>query len=130
MSVLDNITKKVTGTAKAAAKKSSDIVEVTKLSMSIGTEEEKITKCYTEMGKALYEAFTQGENIGESFKEYCEKIKSYEENIKEIKQKILELKNIKICPGCNEELEAEVAFCPKCGTKQEIPKPPADEPTE
>ena len=42
MSVLENFTKKVTETAKAAAKKSGDIVEVTKLSVAINTEEDKI----------------------------------------------------------------------------------------
>lgn len=123
MSVLDNITKKVTETAKAAAKKSSELVEVTKLNMSIGAEEDKIEKVYAEIGKSVYRTFADGKGVAESFVEQCEKIKSYEENIRQMKQKILELKNTKICPSCDVELEADVAFCPKCGAKQEIPQP-------
>ena len=60
----------------------------------------------------------------------CQRIKAYEKSIEEIKQKILDLKGVKICPGCKSELELEIAYCPKCGTKQEIPQPAAAAPTE
>lgn len=128
MTVFENFTKKVTETAKAAAKKSSELVEVTKLNMSIGTEENKIEKAYAEIGKLVYKAYSEGENVGDTFKEYCEKIEASEEAIKGCKQKILELKNIKVCPSCGVELEMDILFCPKCGTKQEVSKPEASEP--
>ncbi len=120
MSVFENITKKVTDTAKAAAKKSGELVEVTKLSMSIGTEEDKIKKVYMDIGKSVYESFVKGEDVGETFKVYCEQIESYEESIKEIKQKILELKNLRACPSCSYEMEEdeEIIYCSRCGAKQ------------
>jgi len=132
MSLFENITKKVTDTARAAAKKSGELVEATKLNMSIGAEEDKIEKVYAEIGKVVYEAFSNGEAVSEMFKEQCETIKSYEDNIKEMKQKILDLKSVKICSGCGAELDTEVVFCPKCGAKQEIPEPVVipQEPTE
>lgn len=122
MSVFDNFTKKVTETAKAVGKKSGEIVEVTKLNMNVATEEDKITKAYTDIGRTVYEAFAAGENVPENFKELCEKVVEYKKNIEDMKQKILELKNLKLCPACSAELESETAFCPKCGAKQEIPK--------
>lgn len=128
MSVFDNFTKKVTDTAKAAAKKSSELVEVTKLNMSIGSEEDKIQKVYNDIGKMAYAAFARGEEINEAYKVNCEKIKSYEDTINKMKQKILELKNTKACPGCGEELDASVAFCSKCGAKQEVEQTAAAEP--
>ena len=118
MSVFEKMGKAVSDTAKAAAKKSVDIVEVTKLYMSIGTEEEKIKKVYFDLGKAMYESFLNGREIDENFKEYCESIKGYEDAIKEIKLKILELKDLKLCPQCQAEIEEEFDFCPKCGAKQ------------
>ena len=130
MPIFENLTKRVTDTAKAAAKKSGDIVEVTKLNMSIGTEEDKIETVYTEIGKAVYDIYTKGEDVGEEFRDLCEKIRTHQKNIEEIKQKILELKNVKLCPSCSTELELDIAFCPKCGTKQEIPQPKAEEPKE
>jgi len=119
MAVLENITKAVAETAKAAAKKSSDIVEGTRLNINIGAEEEKIRKVQADMGKAIYETFKSGGEISESLKEYCERIQGIEKNIEDMKQKILEMKNIKVCPTCSEELDIDMAYCFKCGQKQE-----------
>jgi ribosomal protein L40E len=122
MSVFENFTRKVTETAKAAAKKSSDLVEVTKLNMSIGSEEDKIEKVYKEIGKIVYENYSNGASVDDVFIEKCKEIASYEDNIKEMRSKVRELKNVKLCPNCNEELELDVMFCSKCGTKQETPR--------
>lgn len=119
MSVLDNITKKVTDTAKAAAKKSGSVVEVTKLNMNINTEEEKVRKIYSDMGRMLYEDYTEGKNVGERLLEQCVKIDEIIEGIDDMKQKILELKNVKACPNCGMELEVDMTYCYKCGKKQE-----------
>jgi uncharacterized coiled-coil DUF342 family protein len=118
MSVFNNFTKKVSETAKAAAKKSGDIVEMTKINMSIGAEEDKIKKAYAEIGKKIYELSASGAEIPESVKEQCDAINTYESTIEELKQKILEYKNIKVCASCGTELDLETVFCPKCGAKQ------------
>jgi len=130
MAFLNNITKKVTETAKAAAKKSGDIVEVTKLNMSIGTEEEKIEKIYLEIGKMVYDVYLKGEEIATPFKEQCEKIKEREQYIKELKNKLHELKGIKICSSCGEVLDINVNFCSNCGAKQESPEITSDKKIE
>lgn len=126
MSVLDNLTRKVSDTAKAAAKKSGNVVEVTRLNIGIGTEEEKVRKIYAEIGKLLYEDYTKGRVIDGVLLEYCEKIDAINRNICEMRQKILEMKNVKICPGCETELDIEMTFCYKCGKKQETPAPEGD----
>lgn len=118
MSVFENLTKKVSDTAKAAAKKSSELVEVTKLNMSISAEEDKIKKTYADIGKLVYTAYANGDEVAEGYKELCSSITGYEETITAMKQKILELKSMKVCPGCGVELETDIAFCSKCGAKQ------------
>lgn len=129
MSVFEKVSKKVSTTAKAAAKKSGDIVEITKLNMNVGSEEDKIEQKYSEIGKLLFEIYTKGEPVSEELKPHCDEIKALFDNINSMKLKIQELKKIKNCPGCGVELEAEILFCPKCGTKQEIPQP-KEEPEE
>lgn len=119
MSVLDNFTKKVTDTAKAAAKKSGSVVEVTRLNMNINTEEEKVRKIYSDMGKQLYEDYTEGKSVGDKIQEYCIKIDEIISNIDEMREKILELRNIKACPNCGMELDIEMEYCYKCGRKQD-----------
>ena len=117
MSVFEEVSKKVTNTAKAAAKKSSELVEVTKLNMSISSEKDKIKKIYGEIGLAVYTAYTKGEEVGGELKEQCELITACEANIAEMKQKILELKSMKACPNCGLEIDEDHAFCFKCGAK-------------
>ncbi|MGI6669677.1 MAG: zinc-ribbon domain-containing protein [Acetivibrionales bacterium] len=130
MSVLDNITRKVTDTAKAAAKKSSSVVEVTRLNMSINAEEEKIKKLYTEMGKQLYEEYCEGKAIDGKLLEKCMKIDEIIANIDEMREKILELKNVKACPNCGMVLDISMEYCHKCGKKQEVPEPKTPEKQE
>jgi len=118
VSVLDNITKKVTDTAKTAAKISGSVVEVTRLNMSINAEEEKIKKLYTEIGKQLYEDYTEGKTVSEKLQEKCAEIDGIISNIEVMKERILELKKTKACPNCGTVLEIEMEYCHKCGMKQ------------
>lgn len=124
VSVLDNITKRVTDTAKAAAKKSGSVVEVTRLNMNIGAEEEKVRKIYAEIGKQLYEDYTEGKIVGEKLLEYCAKIDEIINNIDGMREKVLELRNVKACPNCGMVLDVEMTYCYKCGRKQEEPDVP------
>ncbi len=119
MSVLDDVTKKVTDTAKAAAKKSGEFIEITKLNISISGEETKIEKLLIDIGKLVYEEYKNGEDVGEINRELCQTIDEFEENKKEMKEKILDLKNLTICPKCGKEADDsdDVVFCSKCGEK-------------
>jgi len=121
MAFFENISKKVTDTAKAAARKSGDLMEVTKLNLNIGAEEDKIKRKFMEIGKTVYEAYKKGEELPYACRDLCEKVKEYERNIEEMKAKVLQLKGLKNCPSCGAELDEEFAYCPKCGAKQEVP---------
>lgn len=130
MSIFSNVTNKVSSTARAVSKKSSDIVGVSKLNANISSEQEKIKRSYFEIGKLVYKAFTEGVDTPESVKQLCEGIRTGECSIEDMKFKILRLKGLKPCPGCGEELSEDVAFCPRCGTKQIMYDKYEDEPQE
>lgn len=117
MAFFENLGKKVGEAAQAAAKKSSEIVEVTKLNISISSEEDKIQKLYAQIGKRLFEEYCSGQEVAEGYKVDCEAIKAHQDNIKGFKEKIMELKNIQPCPNCGNEVEKTAAFCARCGTK-------------
>lgn len=120
MAFLENLGKKIGETAQAAAKKSSELVEVTKLNSNISAEEEKIQRLYSQMGKAAYQKFTETGNTDDYLREACEQIAAHEQNIKALKEKIAEVKGIKSCIGCGAEMERAQIFCSKCGTKNDI----------
>lgn len=123
MGVFENIGKKVSEGARAAAKKSGEMVETTKLNMHVHTEEEKIQKLYVAIGKKVYTVFSETGKAGETFIEECDSIKEIEAKIVVLKEKLLAVKSVKICTSCKGEIDKGTEFCPMCGTKQEDVKP-------
>lgn len=127
MAFFENLGKNIAGAAQAAAKKSSEMVGVTKLNMNINSEEDKIKVLTVEIGKMVIEKFKSGETLSPDLAEKCTAISEIEETIKELREKIREVKNIRICDSCGAELERTITFCPKCGAKQPEVVPPAPE---
>ncbi len=127
MPFFDNLGKKVGEAAQAAAKKSSELVETTKLNMSINTAEDKINKIYLKIGENIFAKYNAGQEIDPDFIDDCKQVKELKEEIDELKAKIMELKNVKLCTSCGAELNKDVMFCPKCGAKQEQPAPTKEE---
>jgi len=119
MSFLENLGKTISGAAQTAAKKSGEMVEITKINMAIGSEEDKIEKLQLQIGKKVYENAVAGAAISsDDFKDLCNEITERNNTIKDLKAKILEVKSIKLC-ACGAELAKEEQFCNKCGVKQE-----------
>ncbi len=119
MDLLNDIGKRITETAKTVTRKSEDIVEITKLNLAIGSEEDKIKRMFFEIGSELYRSFTNGKTIGDFYDSKCNEVKQIEENIKAIKERILQLKGNKACKTCNSVVDLEVNYCPNCGEKLE-----------
>ncbi len=122
MAFLENLGKKVGEAAQAAAKKSSEIVEVTKLNGNINSEEDKIQKLYSQIGKTIFDSYRQTGGADDLVKEACEQIVAHEDNIKALREKIAEVKGIKSCVTCGAEMDRVQLFCSKCGAKNELPK--------
>lgn len=104
--------------AQDAKDKTSEIIEVNKVNKQVNQQEEAIKNSYVLMGKQTFSDFMAGKDITPDLKEMCEGIITAKETIEELKKKILVIKNIKICPNCKSEMQLDIAFCPKCGTKQ------------
>jgi len=124
MAFLENLGKKVGEAAQAAAKKSGELVEVTKLNVNINSEEDKIQKLYAQIGKSVYEKYCQSGAVEDYIKEACETIAVHEQNIKSLREKIAEVKGTKTCISCGADMERTQIFCSKCGARNDIPQSP------
>jgi polyribonucleotide nucleotidyltransferase len=122
MSFFENIGKKMGEAAQAVSKKSSEIVEVTKLNSAINSEEDKIQKLFSQIGKTIYENYEQTGEAVDLAKASCEQIAAHKENIKSLREKIAEVKGIKTCISCGAEMDRAQLFCAKCGARNEVPQ--------
>lgn len=125
MPILDNFKQKMGETARFAVKKGSDKFEITKLNINIGYEEDKVKKIFCDMGKIMFENYINNEGVSEKYIDYCDAVKKIYSNIDVMKLKIRELKAVIECENCKEELDENMTFCFKCGTKQ-TKKPQSD----
>lgn len=121
MPIKDSITKigkYLENGAQNIGYKSGQILEVSKINMTISSKEKEIEEIYIEMGKKLYKDYKADKLLDKSLAEKCEEIAKIERNIASMKKKVLKLKDKKLCKKCGYEMERNAAFCPKCGKEQ------------
>lgn len=87
------VAKSAKESSKKVAGKSGEILESSKLSLKISSEENKITSLYKEIGKITYENYKYGSAIDNSVADLCEKIDDINESIQTLKDQITALKS-------------------------------------
>jgi Zn finger protein HypA/HybF involved in hydrogenase expression len=117
MSLIDDFKEKFMDVTRNAVKASSDFLEVTKINLSISSDEERIKGIMFEIGKAVYETYNVGKPVEAELSIKCDEIVTLEKSIEEKKQKIAEIKNLKQCTGCSSEIDENAIYCPQCGKK-------------
>lgn len=93
MDFFNNVGKKLGKTAKSVTKKSEELVEITKINLAIGNEEDKIKKLLSEIGGELYGRFASGESFDESLDNKCAQVKAIADNIETLREKVKNLKS-------------------------------------
>ncbi|GAA0728896.1 hypothetical protein GCM10008905_28250 [Clostridium malenominatum] len=101
------IVKTVGEGAATVAKKSGEIVEISKLNLSVSTEKNNIEKLYREIGEMVFEKYANGEAVDLDLEKPCKEIENSNNNIKEIKEKIEDIKNNKEYEDSEEEYGEE-----------------------
>ena len=110
MEFFDKLGKKASEAYKVTADKTGKLAKEAKLRMKIA-----------DLKSRKYE-------IEKEVEEKCTKIDVLSDEIESNLKQCLELKDKRQCPSCFAEIEKDVKFCPKCGTKQEeIKEEPAKE---
>jgi len=116
MSFFDKLSNSVSDTAKSLGKKSTDLMEVSKLKASIRKREEEIAMLFEEMGQYVYGRLRRLNYISrEELEPLLTKIEKLEEEIKNLEKLILDIKQIKYCEHCEIEVEDDARYCPLCG---------------
>lgn len=130
MDFFNKLGKKASEAYKVTADKTGKLAKEAKLRMKMGELKSEINEIYQEIGKKVYEnhAREEKQDLSSELEEQCTKIDCLSDEIESILKECLELKDKKQCPNCYTEIEKNVKFCPKCGTKQEeVKEEPAKE---
>lgn len=85
------VTKAVHEGFQALSKKSSHYVKIAKLKYEIYDNEKAIDDIYIEIGKAIYDKYTKGEELNNSFESLCYEIMAITKSISKLEEEISEL---------------------------------------
>jgi len=127
---MDDIKSTITDIAGSVAKKSSQFLRSTKLTMALTSEEQKLKNLYFDIGKKVHEIYRYGGSLGEAFDEVYAQIREIDGRIKALKREIAENKGVTSCGSCGASVEREADFCPKCGSPNGHPAPRQREPRQ
>lgn len=116
MGLMDKLSNSVSTTAKNIGKKSTQIVEVSKLNASVRKRDEELMKQFEELGQYVYIRLKKLNYVTrEELEETIRLIEQIEADIKTLEKLILNVRNINYCERCDIELEDETRYCPLCG---------------
>ena len=113
-----NIAKSISNGATHVAKKSEEIVEISKTNMSIDSNENKIYDLYSKVGEAIFKRYKQSKDVPEEIKALCQDIDKLEEDNEKLTGKVNKIKKLIKCSNCGEDMKLGIIYCPKCGLKQ------------
>ena len=116
-----NLAKNISNGAIQVAKKSEQIVDVSKTNLSIDSNDNKIYELYAKIGEVIFNRYKKNKDVPQEIKEMCEDINNLEEDNEKLIGKINKIKKLKKCSNCGEEMKLEVTYCPKCGLKSLYP---------
>lgn len=104
--------------ASDAARKAQQTLEVAKLNGQKSSREKDMSKLYSQIGEAVFEAHLSGEHeaSAEVIEACCEKLKVMKQDIEIIDHKIKAIKLEKSCT-CGTIVPLNAKFCPDCGTR-------------
>lgn len=118
MDVAENVVKATKESANNVAKKSNDILEISKLNLNIASEKSKVEEAYYEIGKSIYLKYSKNIYIDPEVVDICKSIRETEFRIAVMEDRISDLKNLCKCDNCGESLKENSNFCPNCGHEQ------------
>lgn len=105
--------------AKDVGKRSGKLVESTKLSAKIASEESKLKKLYADLGEEVYSDYTKGERFDGKYNQLFSDINLAKKAIEDLKDEHADVKGVKECNNCGAEIKQEAKFCTNCGAPQE-----------
>lgn len=113
---MERIISEIKSTADKVAKKSGELVELSKAKLNIANTKSDISANFKLLGEMVYIAQRDDTEINpERLDEIIAKIDVLYERLADFNEIVTGLMNKKLCPECNKTSDAEASFCSNCG---------------
>ena len=113
---MERIISEIKNTADKVAKKSGELVELSKAKLNIANIKTDISSNYKILGEMIYIAQRDKTEVNpEKLDEIISKIDALYERLAEFNEIANGLMNKKLCPDCRKANEDDAVFCSKCG---------------
>lgn len=125
---MDKFFSEIKNTADKVAKKSGELVEMSKVKLSIVSTKSEIGTNFKMLGELVYLAQRNGQEPDtKKIEETIEKINELYDKLDELSEVSSALKNEKICAYCGKSNPIEQPFCGGCGQKFKSEAPADDD---
>lgn len=115
--IFDNIISKAKDLADMTGQKAGEIIDVSKIKISIADIKNAINKSYEEIGKYYYDQTVNNNDNSALIQTLIEDVNEKNQKLNELNEKYEQIKNIIICPNCKTKNESGSYYCSKCGEK-------------
>jgi uncharacterized Zn finger protein (UPF0148 family) len=142
MAFFQDLGKKITDGVQDASKKTTELLEISKLNNAISSEKDGINADKIKIGDKMFGLFQAGEGVPDNLAEDLQSITARLDKITELEGKIAEIKaaaeaekaakaaaapaaggqpagGTRFCSGCGAPLAAGAVFCSGCGKKND-----------
>lgn len=117
MNILDLLQEKLSATGNLVAKKTMDIADLTKASVRLASEEEKLEKVFAEIGKIYYQQYKDDPDV--KIKGYIAQVELMKDQIEELRMAVYTLKGEQPCANCGKAVKNQAKYCSYCGHENE-----------
>ncbi len=115
---MERIISELKNTANKVAKKSGELVEISKVKLSIAGTKSEISTQFKALGEAVYLAQKEGNDTeAKKIEEIISVLDGLYDRLEKLSEVNSALRNETICPFCGKSNPINQTFCGKCGNK-------------
>jgi len=113
---MEKIISEIKQTADKVAKKSGELVELSKIKLNILSTKSNIDDNFKTLGKLLYQSQKEDTDItSEKIEDVISSIDELYDKLQELEETSAHFSNKKVCPNCKKPNDNDAAFCSRCG---------------
>lgn len=115
MAIFEDMLSRAKVLAEVAGKKTSEVVETTKVKMEISQIQREVASLYEGLGRLVYDGRKSGESVEEMIDACVAHLDEQNAYLEELHDRLLEGKSAVRCAACGSVNDDTARFCNHCG---------------